>query len=112
MPRNDQVIRQWHLIRLLESSHGLTLQEMLNELPADCLRHPRTVRRDFEALEAARFPLGPKFRVQIFLAHGNGLRSLGRHTLSAIIGNGAIDNGAAIEAFPCVEDEKEIREPL
>ena len=112
MPRNDQVIRQWHLIRLLESSHGLTLQEMLNELPADCLRHHRTVRRDLEALEAARFPLGPKFRVKIFLAHGNGLRSLGRQTLSTIIGNGAIDNGAAIEAFPCVEDEKEIREPL
>lgn len=66
---------------------------MLNELPADCLRHHRTVRRDLEALEAARFPLGPKFRVKIFLAHGNGLRSLGRETLLPISGNSAIDNG-------------------
>ena len=51
------------------------------------------MRRDLEALEAARFPLGPKFRVKIFLAHGNGLRSLGRETLLPISGNSAIDNG-------------------
>ena len=57
MPRNDQIIRQWHLLRLLESSRGLTVQEMADRLPADYLRHHRTVRRDIEALEAVGFPL-------------------------------------------------------
>lgn len=57
MPRNDQVIRQWHLLRLLESSHGLTMQEMVDRLPTDYPRHQRTVRRDLEALEAGGFPI-------------------------------------------------------
>ena len=57
MPRNDQVTRQWHLLRLLESSHGVTMQEMVDRLPADYPRHHRTVRRDLEALEAAGFPI-------------------------------------------------------
>ncbi|BCA56426.1 putative Transcriptional regulator [Nitrospira sp. KM1] len=57
MPRNDQVTRQWYLLRLLESPGGVTLEDIVNRLPADYLRHPRTVRRDLEALEAAGFPL-------------------------------------------------------
>ena len=57
MPRNDQVIRQWHLIWLLESSRGLTLDEITTQLPPDYPRHGRTVRRDLEALEAAGVPL-------------------------------------------------------
>src|SRR6476660_10457045 len=57
MPRNDQVTRQWHLLRLLESSRGLTLEEIVDRLPADYPRHPRTVRRDLEALEAGGFPV-------------------------------------------------------
>lgn len=57
MPRNDQVIRQWHLIWLLESSRGLTLDEIAKQLPPDYPRHGRTVRRDLEALEAAGVPL-------------------------------------------------------
>jgi len=58
MPRNDQVIRQWHLIRHLEASaRGATLQELAEVLPADYRKHLRTVRRDLEALEAAGFPL-------------------------------------------------------
>jgi predicted DNA-binding transcriptional regulator YafY len=57
MPRNDQVTRQWHLLRLLESSRGMTLDELNERLPTDYLKHPRTVRRDLEALEAAGFPL-------------------------------------------------------
>lgn len=57
MPRNDQVIRQWHLIWLLESSQGLTLDEITKQLPPDYPRHGRTVRRDLEALEAAGVPL-------------------------------------------------------
>ena len=57
MPRNDQVTRQWHLLRLLESPRGVTLDEIVSRLPADYPRHGRTVRRDLEALEAAGFPL-------------------------------------------------------
>ena len=57
MPRNDQVVRQWHLIWLLESSQGLTLDDIVKRLPPDYPRHGRTVRRDLEALEAAGVPL-------------------------------------------------------
>src|SRR5512140_841120 len=58
MPRNDQVTRQWHLMRHLEAaSRGATLAELAAALPADFTRHPRTIRRDLEALEAAGFPL-------------------------------------------------------
>ncbi len=57
MPRNDQMIRQWHLMRLLESPRGKSLKELVKALPRDDPRHERTVRRDLEALEAAGVPL-------------------------------------------------------
>ncbi len=57
MSRNDQVTRQWHLLRQLESSRGMTLQELADRLPDDYAKHLRTIRRDLEALEAAGFPL-------------------------------------------------------
>lgn len=58
MPRNDQVTRQWHLLRRLEAAkRGLTLDELLAELPDDLPKHARTIRRDLAALEAANFPL-------------------------------------------------------
>jgi len=57
MPRNDQVTRQWHVLRLLESHHGVTLDELMHELPADYPRHQRTLRRDLSVLETAGFPL-------------------------------------------------------
>jgi predicted DNA-binding transcriptional regulator YafY len=58
MPRNDQVTRQWHVLQQLEASkRGLTLDELLAALPPDLVKHPRTLRRDLEALEAAHFPL-------------------------------------------------------
>jgi predicted DNA-binding transcriptional regulator YafY len=55
--RNDQVIRQWCLLRKLESPRGATLKELADSLPDDAPRHLRTIRRDLEALEAAGFPL-------------------------------------------------------
>ena len=57
MPRNDQVTRQWLLMQKLEQSHGATLQELAASLPEDFACHPRTIRRDLEALEAAHIPL-------------------------------------------------------
>lgn len=57
MPRNDQIIRQWHLLRKLEGSNGVTLQELVSNLPDDFPKNPRTIRRDLEALEAVGFPL-------------------------------------------------------
>lgn len=57
MPRNDQIIRQWHLLRKLEGSNGVKLQELVSNLPDDFPKNPRTIRRDLEALEAVGFPL-------------------------------------------------------
>ena len=57
MARNDQVTRQWHLLRRLEGSPGLTLQELAQGLPNDFPKHLRTVRRDLAALERVGFPL-------------------------------------------------------
>ena len=57
MSRNDQVIRQWFLLQKLGSGRGATLQELAATLPEDWFRHPRTIRRDLEALDAAHFPL-------------------------------------------------------
>jgi predicted DNA-binding transcriptional regulator YafY len=57
MPRNDQITRQWHLLRRLENTHGLTLPELVESVPDDYPKNARTVRRDLEALEAVGFPL-------------------------------------------------------
>ena len=57
MPRNDQITRQWHLLRRLEGSTGLTLQQLVETVPDDYPKNTRTVRRDLEALEAVGFPL-------------------------------------------------------
>ncbi len=56
MSRNDQVIRQWFLLQKLESALGVTIEELAASLPLDYSRHPRTIRRDLEALEVG-FPL-------------------------------------------------------
>jgi predicted DNA-binding transcriptional regulator YafY len=55
--RNDQVTRQWHLLRQLETVRSVTLQELANSLPDDYPKHLRTIRRDLDALEAVGFPL-------------------------------------------------------
>ncbi len=57
MPRNDQITRQWHLLRQLDGSTGRSLQELVDNVPEDYPKNPRTVRRDLEALEAVGFPL-------------------------------------------------------
>jgi predicted DNA-binding transcriptional regulator YafY len=57
VPRNDQITRQWHLLRRLENSRGLTLPELVESVPDDHPKNARTVRRDLEALEAVGFPL-------------------------------------------------------
>lgn len=57
MARNDQVVRQWHLLRRLETSTAATLHELAASLPTGASRHLRTIRRDLAALEDAGFPL-------------------------------------------------------
>jgi hypothetical protein len=57
MPRNDQITRQWYLLRRLDGSKGHTLSELVNSVPDDFPKNARTVRRDLEALEAVGFPL-------------------------------------------------------
>ncbi len=57
MPRGDQARRHWILLRCLERSRrGLTLEDLAREVPEDYPRHPRTIRRDLEALETV-YPL-------------------------------------------------------
>lgn len=57
MARNDQMIRQWHLMRQLEGPRGKTIHEPTQALPQNYIRHERTIRRDLEALEASGVPL-------------------------------------------------------
>lgn len=49
---------------------------------------------------------------RIYSTRGNGLGFSGGQALSAIIGNGSVDDGTAIHAFPCIKHEKEIRKPF
>lgn len=62
MPRNDQITRQWHLLRRLEGSNGLTLGQLVEAVPDDYPKNARTVRRDLEALEAVGFPIVTEHR--------------------------------------------------
>jgi predicted DNA-binding transcriptional regulator YafY len=57
MARNDPITRQWHLLRQLDGSAGKSLQELVDNVADDYPKHPRTVRRDIEALAAVGFPL-------------------------------------------------------
>jgi predicted DNA-binding transcriptional regulator YafY len=53
VPRNAEVIRQWTLLRDLESARRLTIDEMAERTGVTT----RTIRRDLDALQAAGFPL-------------------------------------------------------
>ncbi len=53
MPRNAEVIRQWSILRDLEASRRLTIDDLAERTAVTT----RTIRRDLEALQAAGFPL-------------------------------------------------------
>jgi predicted DNA-binding transcriptional regulator YafY len=54
MPRNQEVIRQWHVLRAVAASRlGLTIDALAREHRVTT----RTIRRDVTALEEAGFPL-------------------------------------------------------
>lgn len=58
MPRNDQAVRQIILLNKLEASRlGLTLEQLAEGLDHSATRHPRTLRRDLDAIESAGWPL-------------------------------------------------------
>jgi predicted DNA-binding transcriptional regulator YafY len=53
MPRNAEVIRQWTILRDLEASRRLTIDDLAQRTGVTT----RTIRRDLEALQASGFPL-------------------------------------------------------
>jgi predicted DNA-binding transcriptional regulator YafY len=53
MPRNAEVIRQWGILRDLEASRRLTIDELSKRTGVTT----RTIRRDLEALQESGFPL-------------------------------------------------------
>ena len=53
MPRNAEVIRQWSILRDLESSRRVTIDDLARRTGVTT----RTIRRDLEALQSAGFPL-------------------------------------------------------
>ena len=53
MPRNAEVIRQWTILRDLEASRRLTIDDLAERTEVTT----RTIRRDLEALQASGFPL-------------------------------------------------------
>jgi predicted DNA-binding transcriptional regulator YafY len=53
MPRNAEVIRQWNILRDLEASRRLTIDDLAKRTGVTT----RTIRRDLEALQSAGFPL-------------------------------------------------------
>ncbi len=55
MPRADQAIRQWTILKLLEANGRITLQQISGTLDAPCTE--RTLRRDLVALELAGIPI-------------------------------------------------------
>ena len=46
------------------------------------------------------------------LVGSDGLGLSGNQTVSPVVGDGAVNNGAAVETFPCIEHEKEIRKSV
>ena len=55
MPRNAEVIRQWTILREIESARGAGVT--IDELAGECDVTTRTIRRDLQALQEAGFPL-------------------------------------------------------
>src|SRR6188474_1967486 len=53
MPRNAEVIRQWTILRDLEASRRVTIDDLAERTGVTT----RTIRRDLEALQASGFPL-------------------------------------------------------
>src|SRR5689334_11824067 len=53
MPRNAEVIRQWSILRDLEASRRLTIDDLARRTGVTT----RTIRRDLEALQTSGFPL-------------------------------------------------------
>jgi hypothetical protein len=55
---------------------------------------------------------GPRSSTKYNLPSRDGLRFASSQALSAVVRDSAVNNGTAVDAFPCIEHEKEIREPF
>ena len=53
MRRNEEVIRQWKMLRQIASTRRNTIPKLAQEFTVNA----RTIRRDLAALQAAGFPL-------------------------------------------------------
>lgn len=108
--RNNEVIRQWNLLRTLEASRqGVTVDALARELGVT----KRTIWRDVDALQAVGFPLtserdGRQTRWRLMGPPFKGLAELGVSTLemcSLYMGRAMVDGlagapfGQALRAF-------------
>jgi proteasome accessory factor B len=78
MPRNQEVVRQWGLLKAVEASRlGLTIAG----LAAEHRVSTRTIRRDLDALQEAGFPFLTEERdgTKYWRLDGQPLRGLARH---------------------------------
>jgi predicted DNA-binding transcriptional regulator YafY len=77
MPRNDQAVRQLVILNKLEASrHGLTLAQLADAIDPAAIRHPRTLRRDLEAIEAVGWPLVTELHASLQSALGKASAAL------------------------------------
>ena len=54
MARNSELVRQWEILRAIDGArNGIAIAKLASERGV----HPRTVRRDLDALGRAGFPL-------------------------------------------------------
>jgi len=73
------------------------------------VRHGRHDR--LESQQALR-QAGASSTTESKLPSRNGLRFARSQALSTVVRNGAVNNGTAIDTFPCIKHEKKIREPF
>ena len=81
MPRNAEVIRQWSILRDLEASRRLTIDDLAERTGVTT----RTIRRDLEALQTSGFPAVRRTdrRQALLDARGEGVPAARRHRLHA-----------------------------
>jgi hypothetical protein len=95
--------------RIIEYAFDRLLAEDYNAIVALLVgKDDTTDPESKQALRQTRAPSTNRYN----LPSRDGLRIARSQTLSTVIRDGAINNGPTIDAFPCIEHEKKIREPF